>query len=546
MGWLQNCRHISPFSGKRTNSGLPMKKHIVVALVFGAITLMGGTQPLSAQWSDFKKGLRKEVKVAIESDTLLVAHHDGIAFSFIATIDSAASSDIFRRVDASGNVFWQLTGRFWDRLQQSNQPLTALFEPAFIENLHNPTDFDLEEELAIQQAATEALQSREKPQQSPREKLLTSIAEANARGDREVASLLRMIYQEQFQALPDSLEVTPLETSVSESDREEPLPARLYAKALEYERAGAPERALAVYENLLDLGEYRDARLRADSLRAVFNQKQAEAALARLYRQGIEAIAREQWVHAITIFEHLQQEQADYRDVVRRLRQARRGLALSKQTAAPPTNGHAHEGDNATAKQPPMTAAPKDPPGIQAGRGHEAHGIEGDVLAALYEQAEAQVARRDWPAAKIILERLLAQAPAYRHAPDLLQIVEKNLSGKQRGWIGSLGIASCMVLLVVGIAYMVVPWRARLFVLLGQGERAIALYERMKQKNPGNRQVYRRLGALYLRYNRHDENALELFKTIKKLNLRVPYRAQLEVVLQSVDNAEVRRERRCV
>ncbi len=83
--------------------------------------------------------------------------------------------------------------------------------------------------------------------------------------------------------------------------------------------------------------------------------------------------------------------------------------------------------------------------------------------------------------------------------------------------LGSLAMG-LLVLPLLGLVMASPTVRARMLMLLGLPRRAVPIYERMLLKHPDALWLYPSLAKLYYRDNRHDEQAMSVYRMIQHLN----------------------------
>ena len=119
-----------------------MKSREKISLVFCLLAfILLANNNLYGQWRALKKGFQEEVKVAVESDTMLVAHINSINFSFIATLSITSSTDIYRDATTDAKELWVTTDRFWNRFLKTKKRLKVVFKETFFANLRHPQAF---------------------------------------------------------------------------------------------------------------------------------------------------------------------------------------------------------------------------------------------------------------------------------------------------------------------------------------------------------------------------------------------------------------------
>ncbi|MFQ5627183.1 MAG: tetratricopeptide repeat protein [bacterium] len=483
---------------------------------------------MCAQWSDFKKGLRKEIQVAVESDTMLVAHYNAINFSFIVTTNESHGSDIYREEsvpeEKNRDEIWRTTERFWERLRKKNKSLKAIFREPFLASLRHPASHHTPDQT--EQISDTIIGASATTQNSSPKSMLERINDARGKGDFELASLLLAMFQEENNDASDSTMQAERDALQKSLEREKALLRRLYDYALAYEQDENWQMAAAVYENLLVLGEFKDARTRLLAVLPRLKIASNSIDLQKKYKEGLIALQAQDWLIAMVAFENIIEIDPNYRNAYTRLKEAQAALAEDDESEGKLySNGHTKPGIE---ENRPDIKSSNDfilnrstPPASD--------------LEALYDQALQYINRQDWRRAYHILNILESENPSFKSTIHLRQLVEKNLAAKgnefSNYWI--FGLMSAIVLLV-GFSGFSPMFRAGLFALVGQHQRAVHIYEKLLFENPAQVRIYQKLGVLYLKIGLQDGNAIRVFTMIKRLNLRSSYRQKMDEQLESL------------
>ncbi|MFQ5630830.1 MAG: hypothetical protein ACE5I1_18825, partial [bacterium] len=323
-----------------------MKEHRKTLFVFCSVLLaISSSKNLPAQWSAFKKGLQKDIQVAVENDTMLVAHHNAINFSFIVTTKETPSSDIYLENPFAAQKdepeIWRTTERFWGRLHKKNRGIKTIFTKPFLANLRHPSSISIPDKPA-QLSGTDASISTPV---APPKSLLERINEAREKGDLELASLLLVMFQEENNASSDSAKQAAHDELQKKLGQEKALLKKLYDYALAYEQDEDWEMAAAVYENLLALGDYKDARSRLLAVLPRLQQALDRIKLQNKYQEGLAALEAQDWIGARGAFENVIASEPNYRNAKTRLKEARAALAKDDTfTVNQFSNGHIKPG----------------------------------------------------------------------------------------------------------------------------------------------------------------------------------------------------------
>ena len=466
-----------------------VKKRPIWALFFFALLV---SLDASAQWTEFKEGLRDEVQVAVESDSMLVVHHNGISFSFIVTTKKSSSSDIYPTTvlsdAAASDIIWQTTERFWSRLHQGGHSIESIFRPDFLDHLQHPE--------GAQESQTENELSEDIASKPPKT-LAERIVEAKDRGDFEVASLLALMAQ------PKNADTSTSAAAVSADlqnrlQREKAVLEKMYEHGRQYEANADWSMAIAVYENLLVLGEFKDARSRLNALLAT--QKQ--------YTDSLKIVRR----------------QEDARMAMQTVGgTAGNETALLDEFQTKSTNGYTTldvvrslapgSGDNS------RTIDPAEPALTDSSQ----------VLAGLYEQALFYIQHENWQGAHTTLHMLGLKETGYRDSRQLMQMVENRLATeKNAAKILAAVLVGLALVLLAGSVVMSKSLRAQVWALMGMHKKAETIYELQLAQNPGRIKLYGKLAESYLKTKRRDEQPMKVFEMVRKLNLKIKHRQAVD------------------
>lgn len=509
-----------------------------------AIILLGFTSNnLFAQWSEFKKGLRKEVQIAVESDTMLVAHHNAINFSFIVTTNKTSGSDIYRDMTtdekSQGRKIWKTTERFWERLRKARKSIKLLFAEPFLEKLHHP-DFALidGDSTEINGYPISSKGIGAKNIAHPKS-LVERIQEAKSKGDFEVASLLLIMLKEKNIQSSDTTTQQAQEELQQQFRQEKAVLEKLYTFAYEYEQAGDWKMAAAVYENLLEFGEYKDARSRLEVLLTELQQVTDDQVLRKKYKAGLTAVALQEWENAFNIFEDILTIQPDYRNARARLLEAKAALEKpDSQKADFYANGHTREYDLEEKILPERSDFTDESDNIQQNAEsflENNTASKENKFAPQYNDALQKISIRDWANAHYILKMIESEKPAYKNTSQLLRLVEANMSPR---WGYLIYGAGGLIVFVTfaGLIIFSLDFRAGIYSLFRQYKRAAEIYKRQLAVNPGRLKIYGNLGVAYFKSGRDDAEAIRVYAMIEKLNLQIKHRGQIRAFLKNLSS----------
>jgi tetratricopeptide (TPR) repeat protein len=160
-----------------------------------------------------------------------------------------------------------------------------------------------------------------------------------------------------------------------------------------------------------------------------------------------------------------------------------------------------------------------------------------------YQEGLLALQNDDWPRAVLAFEKIHAINPEYKDVQNKLADAQFNLTKSNLTQNHAIETEEPNILLMVGFAFSIIflpmlgvlifspTRRARLYLLQRKYEKAANIYEKLLSKNPGRFRLYTRLADIYLHENRHDEKALQVYKTIIRLNLMTKNNEKVKAIL---------------
>lgn len=343
--------------------------------------------------------------------------------------------------------------------------------------------------LLLSNAASPAWQYEERPASIQNRKeaaiqdLRARLQQAEQKGDQELVTVISMMLRAHDAGIESTSPAASRTTTADTAGQSSLVTvlARLYTYAASYEADGRLEMAAAVYENLLDLGDYRDSRSRLVKLRRKIADQSNRRSMISYY---------------------MEDDGAGY---------------------PPVPDGSAGESSTTVVEAlPPDTMPPFSELVISAGN-----------LPALYQQALRYVEQRDYRHALHVLRTVHALDPGYKDTADLLDAMAAHVEGGDQRWrYLVIGLLICLYLAAFALVAIQPSIRAPLYRLLGQEHKSAALYEQMLQRNPGRVALYPKLAALYVKIGRSDRVARTVYAMTLRLNLRTPNREAIRAALQ--------------
>lgn len=236
------------------------------------------------------------------------------------------------------------------------------------------------------------------------------------------------------------------------------------------------------------------------------------------YAIGMAALRMKNWPRAIMAFEKILETDQRFRDVARRLAQARRGLARERQE---------------------------------------------DVTASYYAEAVSAMSQNDLGRAFAAFEKIREIEPHYRDVDSLMTAIAAILNQKtavpshhsesppdsvhlEKAEVDNVGatsnggktffylggaFAGVIALFALGAIGFSPVTRARLHLLRGNPAAAAQIYERLLKLHPERVKLYLPLANIYLNLGKRDERAMRAYKTILYLNLATRQREEINSIV---------------
>ena len=359
--------------------------------------------------------------------------------------------------------------------------------------------------------------------------------ESEADGDFEQAIEL---YDTIKISRPDYLDVveraTRLRSILREQDKEKTTDS-LYALARTLEREKKYDEASNILKNILaDDPEFTKA---ADMLASISRNKQNETKQKakqdnsdnkekeRLYTRAMQAMESGDLQNAVPLLQQLAKKDKYYKDVQWQLATAQKKLREKKT-------------DKIKDKQTTDLAATKaeDASSLKS----ESDKVD-RTLDGIYLEALSLVDQGQYLLAINRFEQIRAINPNFRDVEIQLvhtrAMINSNVQVEQPVEQDSQVVQFSMMflgaglLIGLGVVFAMPCFRVQAFLLIGQEQRAIAIFEGMLQKGERNPQIYTRLAELYFRTKRFDANALKIFSVVYDLKLPCKYANEIAHLL---------------
>lgn len=333
----------------------------------------------------------------------------------------------------------------------------------------------------------------------------------------------------------------------------------LYDQALKYENDGNWALAATVYENIWNnSGSYRDIVERLKNARAQVEKNRVKEIIAREYADGVLALQSKKWIRAIFSFEKVLEQDPDYADTSRKLREAKQGLSnesdesivsqyyaegllAMKQENYSDAHAAFEKVYKKNANYRNATYLLKKSEAKLAEKTAAAHTTTVDSLR---KTALAARQENDWVRVVVSLELLQTLEPDDENVKQQLQQAQaklqnensKNtddLSMENKGRFAMIGgiLIAILVIPVIGLLIFSPTTRARIQLLRGNYTNAGLIYEKILTRNPDRVKLYPTLANIYLLSGRQDPTAINVYKTVLRLNLPIPDRDRIQSML---------------
>lgn len=340
----------------------------------------------------------------------------------------------------------------------------------------------------------------------------------------------------------------------------------LYLQALGYETANNLEMSAATYENLLQQSpNYKDARMRLQTVQRRLIEKQIALEAEQKYTEGLAALRVSDWLGAIASFEKTLELKPDFSEARQRLQESQKRLDQENTDeilARYYTEGLSamRRGDLGRCLVAFEKVRKLDPnyrevaallaqveSEIQSQRlsaiPQAVPRTASPVVDSLYYAALKFLQQNDWKRAVVTLEKLRILSPDNSEVARLLAQARMNLSfasaemasvdvsNDTRKILTTAGAVLAVIVLPFLFIFIFSPSvRARLHLLMGDFHGASRIYERMLTQKPTRVELYPALANIYLLSGRRDENAMKVYKTVLQLDLPFQNREQINAV----------------
>ncbi len=412
----------------------------------------------------------------------------------------------------------------------------------------------LQKELQLQQSYQQAL---------------ASIAQGNL---VEAKMVLSKIAEERPTYKDITVKIAEIDSQLNQIAKRD-IKESLFEQGVDYEKQGFLELALASYNQLAkrDPG-YKDVQRRIETLQQQIEAKNLMLEKEKAYNNGLFAFRTGNWPQAIIAFEKVLKIDPGFKDVRKKLNEARAELekessiaiiaryyqeglrsmqngdlgnamvAFEKVKRINPNYRNVNEMLQDIEFQLETTYSSSLRSPALARRSNSQVNLD-----SLYTEAQTFIDQQDWKQASLLLEKIVIINPEYKDAVDLLASTRTNMAyargsepetvtvkgGGMSKTVVAGALISIIVLPLIGFIVFSPEARARIHLLRGNQQAAARIYESLLEKNPGRLKLYPALANLYLIAGRTDQAAMKVYQTIVRLNLNVENREQIESLIKT-------------
>ncbi len=300
--------------------------------------------------------------------------------------------------------------------------------------------------------------------------------------------------------------------------------------------------AIAAFEKTLQLQpEHREAQQKLAGAQMYFERDNIEVIAARYYDEGVAAWQRHQLDSALVLLGKVHKINRRYRDVESLYAQVQ---AAQKQnaaiaTATPPL------AEPASAAPDTLLAANLLPAVVDSMPTPEPVVSVVPQLDSLYQAARAAIAAGNWDEAVLNLQKIRMQQENYRDVDQLFAAARSRMLEASAAThaptsislnrpsplvIGGLALGAA-VFFAIGFFFFSPTVRARYQSRRGNHEAAAMIYESLLAQRPSRLKLYSRLAEVYLKLERRDETALQIYRRVLELDLPSAHRADMNAIV---------------
>lgn len=395
-----------------------------------------------------------------------------------------------------------------DKLNEAKQELSALQEnEREWHTEYEPESFSLYSKEERKKELDEKLVTTMKSAEVKQKASLTNPAEASYQ--KGLAYLKNKQWEKAMKSFEVALSITPdymdaeAQLKIAQRGLEKSTSNRILDR---YYREGLSllddkkwVKAIIAFEKVIELEpNHQDAKIKLKQAQNGLEKQGAETAKQRYYEQASMAFNDKDWVSAEMLFEKLQELDAHYRDVGKKLAFIRVQLEESSQ--------------------------------------------DRDLIK-LYQEGEEALKKEDWLKAVIAFGKAEMINPTFRDVKMNLAKARAELDKQSKltenkiyradqkniGKVVGLLIGGGFVLPIIGVLIFGPSLRGRLYLFLGLHDKSSKLYLHLVDKGTISDKLLLALLHLYLIENRRDELAIKIYERALRLNLGLDKKKKGEV-----------------
>lgn len=337
--------------------------------------------------------------------------------------------------------------------------------------------------------------------------------------------------------------------------------ATLYSRAVKALQENDYQSAIALFEQVLERNPaFRDAGQLLALARTRQQQTAKRHSLQTRYREGMEALNRDDLAEAIVALEEVVAENPRYRKAAELLSQAREKIeARTRRTLLETYYSEGLTARETGRLQQALEAFEKiveiDPGYRDVGKllneiralqeqwlaRTRAFAIDSAACDSILRVAAGAIEQQAWDEALALLDTVLVARP---NDLNVLEMIARARAGKsmaatvsldhpEKRWIFFTGgiLLACLIMPIFALVFLTPLARMRYYLLFGDPSRAARVIEHALQREPERLQYYPVLAKIYLLTGRDDAQAIKIYRTIQQLNLPTPDREKIDSLL---------------
>lgn len=274
-----------------------------------------------------------------------------------------------------------------------------------------------------------------------------------------------------------------------------------FQRGLQYFNVGNWSAAIRQFEKVYALNpDYRDVGRRLTQARNRLQNERLTASKQRLYEEARLAMDQEDWNGAMTVLDQLLSIEPGYKDAVDLLKQAQAAMDVS---------------------------------------------LRDDWQNNYYEKGIRFMEQKNWIEARIAFEKVVVVDSNYKNVQNLLEetkarlktktVRDQNTNADTTAWRTVLiSLISVGVLLIAGIVVVLLIQPRVLgeyYFKHQQFDKAAAVFEKIWRKNAGDPANNARLAEIYFRQKREDAQAIRVYEAVILNDLNLPIKSEISTIV---------------